>query len=233
MARLYLVAEGVTEQQFAARVLTPHLSGFGVYLHPPVLIAHARRKGRIHRGGGRNYLPMKNDIQRFLKQDNHPDVFVTTMIDLYAIHTDFPGLNDAEKFRHLPTTRVEQLEASFKEDIGHHRFVPFIQLHEFETVLFCAPHVFADIYDRSDRQIAELQAIADAFESPELINDGPHTAPSKRIIAHFPDYKAAKSVVGPLVAEAIGLETIRSKCPHFNDWLTKLECLGSPLTVVQ
>ncbi len=46
MARLYLFAEGQTEQTFASTVLVPHLARFGVYLHPPVLVAHARKKGR-------------------------------------------------------------------------------------------------------------------------------------------------------------------------------------------
>ena len=91
MPRLYLFAEGQTEQTFADTVLKPHLARFGVYMHKPVLIAHARKKGTVHRGGGRKYLPMKNDIARFLKQDSAADVFFTTMIDLYALHTGFPG----------------------------------------------------------------------------------------------------------------------------------------------
>ncbi len=57
MARLYLFAEGQTEQTFADNVLKPHLANFGVYLQGPVLIAHARRKGKIHRGGGASISP--------------------------------------------------------------------------------------------------------------------------------------------------------------------------------
>jgi hypothetical protein len=72
MARLYLFAEGQTELTFADTVLKPHLAGVGVYLHPPVLIAHARKKGRVHRGGGGRYVPMKNDILRFLAQQRFP-----------------------------------------------------------------------------------------------------------------------------------------------------------------
>ena len=53
MARLYLFAEGLTEQTFADTVLKPHLANFGVYMQKPTLIAHSRKKGRIHRGGGR------------------------------------------------------------------------------------------------------------------------------------------------------------------------------------
>ena len=74
MPRLYLFAEGQTEQTFADTLLKPRLAALGIYLRPPVLIAHAKKKGKVHRGGGRNYLPMKNDILRFLAQEKGGDV---------------------------------------------------------------------------------------------------------------------------------------------------------------
>ena len=147
------------------------------------------------------------------------------MIDLYAIHADFPDLAEAEKLQHIPMARVEALERSFAEDINDPRFVPYIQLHEFEAYLFSDPSRFAHFYDGHRRQIAALQAIADAHDSPELIDDGPHTAPSKRIIAELPDYKWAKASEGPQVAELIGLDTIRKKCIHFSTWLSRIENL--------
>jgi hypothetical protein len=226
MVRLYLFAEGQTEQIFARRVLTPHLAAFKVCLQHPVLVANARRKGVIHRGGGRRYLPMKNDIVRFLRQDSSSDAFFTTMIDLYAIHRDFPGLNDAERFRISPPSRVEYLEKMFAQDLCDRRFIPYIQLHEFEAYLFSLPEKFRLHYRAADRSIAALKAIADQHTTPELIDDGQHTAPSKRIIAEFPDYEDAKTVVGTQVAEAIGLEVIRRNCPHFNSWLSRLEALA-------
>lgn len=80
MPRLYLFAEGQTELTFADMVLKPHLASLGVYLHHPVLIAHAKKKGRVHRGGGRKYVPMKDDILRVLAQEKGGDVFFTTMM---------------------------------------------------------------------------------------------------------------------------------------------------------
>lgn len=127
MARLYLFAEGPTEQRFGGTVLVQHLANFGVYLQKPVLIAHARKKGKVHRGGGRKYLPMKNDIVRFAAQEKATDVFFTTMIDLYGIHAGFPGVAEAEKLRHSPVKRVEHLENAFATDIGDPRFIPHIQ----------------------------------------------------------------------------------------------------------
>lgn len=227
MPRLYLFAEGSTEQTFADTLLKPHLASFEVYLHPPVLIAHARRKGKVHRGGGRKYLPMKNDILRFLAQEKGADVFFTTMIDLYAIHSEFPGLAEAEKLRTTPDKRIEALERAWATDIGDPRFVPYIQLHEYEAYLFSDPTYFNYFYDHHEKQIAALKTIADAHTTPELIDDGPESAPSKRIIAELPEYEDAKSTEGPQVAELIGLNVIRSKCPHFAAWLSRLEKLGS------
>ena len=148
------------------------------------------------------------------------------MIDLYAIHADFPGLAEANKVRHIPETRIARLEQSFAADIGDARFLPYIQMHEFETYLFSDPTWFRYFYDHHEGAISALQAIANSHATPELINDGQHTAPSKRINAHLTDYEAAKAAIGPQVAELIGLNVIRGKCPHFAAWLSRLEQLG-------
>lgn len=226
MVRLYLFAEGQTEQTFADILIKPHLAHHDVFMNRPRLIAHARKKGQVHRGGGRNYAPMKDDILRSLKEDSNSDAFFTTMIDLYAIHPDFPGLAESEKLRQDPLQRVEFLEQRFAEDIGDRRFIPYIQLHEYEAYLFSDPTCFEYLYAGRTKEIEALQAIASQYETPESINDRPQTAPSKRIIAHFPDYGKAKSVFGPQLAEQIGLQVIRSKCSHFDKWLARLESLN-------
>jgi hypothetical protein len=164
-------------------------------------------------------------LLRLLAQDKAKDAFFTTMIDLYGIHTHFPGLDEAEKLRHLPDKRVEFLEQAFSTDIGDPRFIPYIQLHEYEAYLFSKPSLFGFFYDHHKREIAALQAVADAYTSPEAIDDGQQSAPSKRIIAQLSDYEDAKPVVGPQLAELIGLNVIRAKCPHFNTWLSHLEKL--------
>ncbi len=227
MARLYVFAEGQSEQTFADTVLKPHLAQFGVYMNKPVLIAHARRKGVVHRGGGRKYFAMTNDIERFLKQDRAADAFFTTMIDLYALHSGFPGRDESDKLRNDPQKRVLALESAWANDMQDDRFIPFLQLHEFEAYLFTDITKFDLFYSNESTKIANLQGIAANFSTPELIDDGQETAPSKRIIAALPDYAGAKAVIGPQVGELIGLAAIRAKCPHFDQWLTRLECLGT------
>ena len=225
--RLYLFAEGQTEQTFANTVLKPHLAQFGVYMHNPCLIAHARKKRKVHRGGGSNFIAMQNDIRRFLSKDSNNDVFFTTMIDLYGLPNNFPGLKESEEIRHIPYERVENLEKVWFEETGDNRFIPFIQLHEFETYLFVNLSLLDQFFDKAKRKISTLQKDLQQAGCPELINDGQHTAPSKRIIEQFPEYDDLKPTVGPQMAELIGLERIRTACPHFNTWLEQLEGLGT------
>ena len=225
MPRLHLFAEGTTELVFAREVLGPHLWSYGVYLHNPVLIAKTRKKRVIHRGGGRAFRPMQNDIERRLKEDRGADVHFTTMIDLYALHRDFPGRGEADLLRNQPYDRVASLEQSWSKETNDRRFIPFIQLHEFEACLYTEVAKFTDFFDNATRGITKLQNVAASVGSPELVNDGEDTAPSKRIIEQFPMYERLKATVGPQMAGLIGLQKIRAACPHFDAWVRRLEQL--------
>ena len=225
MARLYLFAEGQTEQTFADTVLKPHLAQHKVYIHRTILIANAYKEGKIHRGGGRNFDAMQKDLVRFLKQNSARDVFFTSMIDLYALPNNFPGLQKHDKITH-PYRRVEALEKSWAEKTNDGRFIPHIQLHEYEAYLFADIAQISFFYQK-DAAIRRLQHIVDAVNgSPELIDDGQHTAPSKQITKHLPQYASEKVIVGVQTAERIGLSKIRNQCPHFAKWLERLENLG-------
>lgn len=105
----------------------------------------------------------------------------------------------------------------------------FIQLHEFEAYLLTDVSWFASFFDNANSGITALRKMVDGVQSPEEINDRLHTAPSKRIIAQLPEYEYAKVTVGPQMAEAIGLERIRSRCPHFGEWIRRLEKLAGPV----
>jgi hypothetical protein len=231
MPRLYIFAEGQTEQTYCGTVLKGHLATFGVYVQGPIVIANRRDKGVTYRGGGRHYLPVKNEILRLLRQEKALGVYFTTMIDLYALPADFPGTSETKRLRHLPYDRVSKLEEAFAADIDDPwgrptRFIPHIQLHEFEAILLCRPEAFTSFFGECRRQIEQLKAsIGDT--PPELIDDGQHTAPSKRILEQFPDYYGAKSTAGPQIAEDIGIERVRNRCPHFDAWLKRLESLSN------
>jgi hypothetical protein len=100
-------------------------------------------------------------------------------------------------------------------------------LHEFEALLFSdIRHLLAE-FPAASREVTRLQETAARFASPELIDDGPGTAPSNRIIAEIPAYAGLKVSAGPRVAAIIGLPLIRKKCGHFNTWLRNLEQLAT------
>ncbi len=229
MARLHLTVEGPTEQAFAANVLRPHLQNRGVYVQRVELVAHVKRRRQVHRGGLLRYEPFRNDILRRLKGDKSNDVFLSTMIDLYKLPQDVPKFAEYREEQN-PQRRVEFLETALGNAIGDPRFIPHIQLYEFEAILFADVSKFSFYYTDRLREINKLAELAAAHDSPETINDGEDTAPSKRIIKHIPDYKSDKSAAGPIIAEAIGLNRIREKCPHFNKWLDNLEGLGNVST---
>jgi hypothetical protein len=59
--------------------------------------------------------------------------------------------------------------------------LPYIQLHEYEGLLFSEPSVFATAINQ--RYLAKtFQRVRDDFPIPEDIDDGPTTAPSKRVL---------------------------------------------------
>ena len=169
---------------------------------------------------------MQNDIVRFLKQESDRDVFFTSMVDLYALPADFPRTTAGAGMRDVPHRRVETIEAAWAEETGDPRFIPHVQLHEFEAYLFADIAQLGGFFENRSAMRA-LQKIADAHDSPELIDDGQHTAPSKRIETHIRSYKRMKSAAEPQTAQRIGLPRIRAVCPHFGRWLTRLEQLGA------
>jgi hypothetical protein len=107
-------------------------------------------------------------------------------------------------------------------DFERGRFVPFIVMHEFEGLLFSDCAAFGRGIGRADLEV-ELRTIRQGFATPEEINDSPTTAPSQRLRALIPGYE--KPLLGVLAALEIGLSRIRSQCPHFDDWLRRLESL--------
>jgi hypothetical protein len=159
-----------------------------------------------------------------MRQDQHGDAFFATMFDLYALPDDFPAYSQTCHLR--PHERVVAIEAALNADIGHPRFIPYIQLHEFEALLLVDPQNFDWMFIEHDLPIQQLIDLVAAFESPELIDDGRETASSKGNARLIPEYEGQKSSAGPLIAAKIGLPTIRAKCPHFDGWLRRIEALG-------
>ncbi|MCY4386097.1 MAG: DUF4276 family protein [Desulfurellaceae bacterium] len=221
--RLHFIVEGQTEETFVNRVLRPHLAKLSIWAKARrVMTSHKR--GVKHRGGIRRYAQAKGDIKAWIMEDQNLDARFTTMFDLYRLPTDFPDYEDATRTSD-PYQRVRTLEDALSKDISDSRFIPYFQLHEFEALLLSDPQKLdSQFYDRSGG-IRRLVDVVSTFDSPELVNDGNNTAPSKRITGVIPEYEGMKAAAGPIVAEKIGLPTLRLKCEHFGEWLGRLEAL--------
>lgn len=220
--RINITAEGQTEEQFAKR----YLSNFLVHLNLTVdarRVRTSRDKKKTYRGGLLDYQKAKKDIDEWLKEDNNSNVYFTTMFDLYALPNDFPGFQEAQKITD-PYAKVEFLEEAMREDINDFRFIPYIQLHEFEALVLSNPSNLVGEYLDREKEIKKLnELLAQHDYNSELINGGKETAPSKRILKLIPEYD--KVTIGSILASFDGIDVLRTKCKHFNDWLTKLESL--------
>lgn len=215
MTRLYILCEGQTEETFVKNLLYSHLSRFGAYPIPIILKTKKSHSGTQYRGGVTSYEKIKREIFNLLKGRNVS--CVTTLLDYYGLPDDFPGKSTLPKGNAYQY--VSHLEYSFSTDIGDPRFIPYLMLHEFEAMLFVDISKIVEVLGQKNIQpdLGDLSS----FVSPEEINNGSNTHPSARILRAFKGY--SKTLHGPQVLSRIGLQTIRLKCPHFNEWLTNLE----------
>lgn len=221
MIHLLITTEGTTELLFVKKILAAHLGKHGIYTTPrSVLTSKDNRASKEYRGGLLKYDKAKNDIISWLKERKDRNCYFTTMFDLYALPQDFPGVSEAKKHKD-PYLRVKMLEEAFAQDIADDRFIPYIQLHEFEALILADPQRLVCEYMEHDKPIKQLVEMV-GTQNPELINDGEETAPSKRIIAKIPEYNKSGGV---FVTEEIGLQRLRDRCKHFNEWVSRLEGL--------
>ena len=220
--RLNFIVEGQTEETFVNQTLGLHLAHRSIFASARCVMT-GQKGGYEYRGGLNSYAQAKRDIVGWTSQDRNADARFTTMFDLYALPDDFPGYDAAMRERD-PYARVRVLEDALGDDIADRRFVPYIQLHEFEALLFADPTKLSGQLACTPTAIERLVETAER-DNPELIDDGSDTAPSKRIISEIPDYQYSKASAGPLAAQQIGLPVLRARCAHFGEWLGKLESL--------
>lgn len=213
MRGVYILVEGPTEEEFVEKVLSPYFFTHDIYDVRPILM----QTSPGFKGGDVKYIRYKSNAERLLKSEN--DILVTSLIDFFCLKNDFPeysvALTKSNKIE-----RVTFLENAIAKEINHHRFLPYIQLHEFEGLLFSDLNAFNIIPDLTLNQKQQLQEIINKYPNPELINDSPETAPSKRLTKIIPRYK--KTLHGPYLAEEIGIIRILQQCPRFAAWIDSL-----------
>ncbi|GIM52211.1 hypothetical protein CAPN004_12410 [Capnocytophaga cynodegmi] len=212
MKRIIIICEGQTEQEFVRKIMYPFFIGKNIMLDAP-LIKHSR-------GGMVDWQLLKKQIENHLRQDKNS--IVSTFIDYYGLHSGhkFPNWEQSQQITDK-NQRITYLEKQMKLAISEelqHRFIPYMQLHEFEGLLFCKKDIFLQVIPTNELiDKDELDYIFANFDNPEMINDKKETSPSHRLQRIIKGYD--KVVYGNIIAETTGLHCIRNKAPRFNNWI--------------
>ena len=135
-------------------------------------------------------------------------------------------------FQDRPTDDVDELQSHIdaacqpvaSRPLRPDRVFAYVQLHEFEALLFSDVSAFRAAPITSDEAISRLESVRQEYPSPEDIDEGRQTAPSKRIDLALPGYR--KPTHGIAVAADVGIDAMKRECPRFAAWLTRLESLG-------
>jgi hypothetical protein len=223
MRRAIVICEGQTEEAFISRVLVPSLLANGLYLQGITV-----NTSPGHKGGALSYDRLRRAVRNALAGADA--VAVTTFIDLYRLDTGFPGFA-AAAVQASHQARLQALEAAFHADIVAFsgcdpvRFVPHIQPHEFEALLFSDIRALAAVEAGWSGAAAALAEIRARVATPEDINQGYTTKPSSRLetLLRSPGYRKLRH--GPIAAERVGLVRMAAECPHFARWLAHLQTL--------
>ena len=222
MIRVHIICEGQTEEMFVNELMKSSFAAQGIDLKPALV----GKPG--HKGGNFKYDRLLRDLKSRLLGDRGS--YCSTFFDFYGLPEDFPGKNSLpnnasieEKANAVNRALVHKLNDMIGNE-AMRRFIPFIQMYEFEALLFSSPRAFAEGIDRPELE-GRFRQIKDNFDTPEHINDSPQSAPSKRIIELVRGYE--KPIMGSLAAIEIGMDSIKQECHIFNQWITNLEALST------
>lgn len=142
-----------------------------------------------------------------------PYNIVTTLIDYYGIKECKDKTVDELK---------TELQKQYSNINGWNRiFIPYLQLHETEALLFSNIDSIIKMKNANDEQKEQLYAIQKMYPNPEDINNSVETAPSKRLEKIFLNYR--KIIDANRIFSKISIEEIKSKCSNFKMWLSEIE----------
>ena len=209
MDRLVFIVEGDSEIVLVQNLIVPYFIGKGVNIamHGQTIITNRKQHKK---GSVGSYGKFKNEVNRTLAQGN---VIVTTLIDFFRIPTDFPSFTTDSSY-------ISKIEEAVHADFDNHpNFIPYIQLHELEALMFSDIAGFDLVID-DQNSLDKIKEIIKDYPNPEDINNSPETAPSKRLEKI---YNYDKTGDGEMIFGMIGIESILEKCPRYANWLKVLE----------
>lgn len=217
MNRVLVLVEGDTEISFVDYILCPEFTAKGIFLTSSLF--RKRHKGSF------GYQNCQKRILNTIKQDS--SVYVTTFVDYYNLPQNWPGRTESQtcqnykdKAQKVEQSLLEVITAQMGDSWYPGQFIPYVQMHEFKALLFSDTSILSASNVKVSQQLEE---VLQSFSCPEEINDDYNTCPSRRIKQHIADY--VKTVDGIIAAQKIGLTKMRRECPHFNEWIIKLENL--------
>lgn len=212
---IYIICEGQTEEEFVNGILRPYFNSHQIYDVRPILMTTS--KGL--KGGDVKYDRLKFNIDKLLKRES--DILVTTFIDFFRLKTDFPKFEDAQAIQNK-IERIDFLEEALEQAINNTRFIPYIQLHEFEGLLFASKDGFEFLPDLKQTSLKSLLLAVNEKENPEELNDGELTAPSKRLEQLISGFDKNKPFYGGLIAEVNTINPVLDRCLRFKTWVETL-----------
>src|SRR3990172_5156958 len=143
MIRVHVICEGQTEEMFVKELLAGQFQSKGVYLTPSLI----GKPG--HKGGNVRFDRLRIDVRNLLLHDK--TAYCTTFVDFYGLPADFPGKTEALKFFSIEEkaqcvrmAMTKELEPFLNSTDGMRRFIPYVQMYEFESLLFSSPDSLAN-----------------------------------------------------------------------------------------
>lgn len=217
MVRLAISVEGQSEEEFVKRLVAPHLSRHGIFAVPIILKTGRTPSGTKAKGGAVNLDRVVHEARILLGSF----AYVTTLYDLYG----FGGREMGTSAAAIEARLAEALEAP-------RNFLPYVQEYELEALLLSDPSLVESYFRAEGKGMAEaIRQVIAAAGGAEKVNDGPDTAPSKRLGAWCQTYSNERYDGGTkrrhsvALAELVTLARMRGECPRFANWIARLETL--------
>ncbi len=222
MKTVIILTEGQCEETFIRDVVAPAFHHSDIFIESRCIPT-----SKTSRGGAVTFNRFMLHARNTLCQRR--DTYVSTMLDLYGLDTDFPDFDMALSCCDI-YQKAEALERGLAREViaktacRSERFIPYIQPYEFEGLLFSNVEVLCQQEPNWASYLDKLQNIRNEFETPEHINNSYETKPSRRLETCLsPAYKKTRH--GPLAAKNITLSVIERECRHFRKWMEKLRNL--------
>lgn len=219
------IVEGKTEEIFIDLLLRPYLADKNIFMYATQVTKPGQK------GGDVRFSRVKKDLEIHLRQ--RTDTYVTTLVDYYGTK-EWPGLDRVPQnstperiAQTVNEATQKEVVALFSDRQADRRFIPYMAIHEFESLLFSDSSAIADELGIS---VEDIDSVISEYGTPEAIDNGPRTAPSKRLDSWSTNGEFPKTTAGIAIAKAIGIPTMREKCPLFDKWIKEFETILEALS---